>query len=120
MFLSKVSRLLVKLGEEMNNDFRNGENMKKQSQSFGKPWFARELQDIEGFADENNIIDIAGNVFVDSEPEVLPPEVDLLDMSTVDVILISNCFFMFALPYITEHTNFSGTIYATEPTLQMG
>ena len=29
---------------------------RKQSQSFGKPWFARELQDFEGFADENVII----------------------------------------------------------------
>ncbi|XP_046851891.1 integrator complex subunit 9 homolog [Xenia sp. Carnegie-2017] len=93
---------------------------KKQGQSFSKPWFARELHDFDGFVDENNIREIAGNVFVDSEPEVLPPELDLLDLSTVDVILISNCFFMFALPYITEHTNFSGTVYATEPTSQMG
>uniref|UniRef100_A0A0E9SNV8 Uncharacterized protein n=1 Tax=Anguilla anguilla TaxID=7936 RepID=A0A0E9SNV8_ANGAN len=27
---------------------------------------------------------------------------------------------MMALPYITEHTGFTGTIYATEPTLQIG
>ena len=29
-------------------------------------------------------------------------KVDLLDLSTVDVILISNSFFSFALPFITE------------------
>lgn len=27
---------------------------------------------------------------------------------------------MMALPYITEHTGFTGTVYATEPTLQIG
>lgn len=45
---------------------------------------------------------------------------ELLDLSTVDVILISNYHCMMALPYITEHTGFTGTVYATEPTLQIG
>jgi hypothetical protein len=27
---------------------------------------------------------------------------------------------MMALPYITEHTGFTGTVYATEPTMQIG
>jgi Cft2 family RNA processing exonuclease len=27
---------------------------------------------------------------------------------------------MMALPYITEHTGFTGTVYATEPTVQIG
>uniref|UniRef100_W5LH74 Integrator complex subunit 9 n=1 Tax=Astyanax mexicanus TaxID=7994 RepID=W5LH74_ASTMX len=45
---------------------------------------------------------------------------ELLDLSTVDVILISNYHCMMALPYITEHTGFSGTVYATEPTFQIG
>uniref|UniRef100_A0A8C5I440 Integrator complex subunit 9 n=1 Tax=Gouania willdenowi TaxID=441366 RepID=A0A8C5I440_GOUWI len=45
---------------------------------------------------------------------------ELLDLSTIDVILISNYHCMMALPYITEHTGFTGTVYATEPTLQIG
>lgn len=50
----------------------------------------------------------------------LSPQRELLDLSTVDVILISNYHCMMALPYITEHTGFTGTVYATEPTLQIG
>uniref|UniRef100_A0A3B5AV99 Integrator complex subunit 9 n=1 Tax=Stegastes partitus TaxID=144197 RepID=A0A3B5AV99_9TELE len=45
---------------------------------------------------------------------------ELLDLSNIDVILISNYHCMMALPYITEHTGFTGTVYATEPTLQIG
>lgn len=48
------------------------------------------------------------------------PQRELLDLSTIDVILISNYHCMMALPYITEHTGFTGTVYATEPTLQIG
>ncbi|XP_064441397.1 integrator complex subunit 9 isoform X3 [Mirounga angustirostris] len=53
-----------------------------------------------------------GNAFLD--------KTELIDLSTVDVILISNYHCMMALPYITEHTGFSGTVYATEPTVQIG
>ena len=41
-------------------------------------------------------------------------------MAMIDIILISNFHCMLALPYITEYTNFSGVIYATEPTLHIG
>jgi len=44
----------------------------------------------------------------------------MVDMSQVDAILISNSANMLALPYITEYTGFKGTIYCTEPTLQIG
>lgn len=50
----------------------------------------------------------------------LPLQTELIDLSTVDVILISNYHCMMALPYITEHTGFTGTVYATEPTVQIG
>uniref|UniRef100_A0A8D2AIR5 Integrator complex subunit 9 n=1 Tax=Sciurus vulgaris TaxID=55149 RepID=A0A8D2AIR5_SCIVU len=53
-----------------------------------------------------------GNAFLD--------KTELIDLSTVDVILISNYHCMMALPYITEHTGFTGTVYATEPTVQIG
>ncbi|KAK2489086.1 hypothetical protein MC885_000761, partial [Smutsia gigantea] len=62
----------------------------------------------------------SGHVFVDSVPEFCLPETELIDLSTVDVILISNYHCMMALPYITEHTGFTGTVYATEPTVQIG
>jgi len=44
----------------------------------------------------------------------------LLDLSEVDVILLSNYHNMLALPYVTECTGFKGVIYATEPTLHIG
>lgn len=48
------------------------------------------------------------------------PQLGLMDMSEVDVILISNYHCMMALPYMTEYTNFKGVVYATEPTLHIG
>ena len=44
----------------------------------------------------------------------------MLDMSEVDVILISNYHCMMALPFMTEYTSFKGVVYATEPTLHLG
>jgi integrator complex subunit 9 len=64
--------------------------------------------------------DCCGRVFVDSAPEFLPPLDKLVDFSEIDVILISNYMNMLALPFITEGTGFSGSVYATEPTLQIG
>uniref|UniRef100_A0A8C2X1D4 Integrator complex subunit 9 n=1 Tax=Cyclopterus lumpus TaxID=8103 RepID=A0A8C2X1D4_CYCLU len=69
---------------------------------------------------EKELKECAGRVFVDSQPEFCLPERELLDLSTVDVILVSNYHCMMALPYITEHTGFTGTVYATEPTLTIG
>ncbi|KAJ8356645.1 hypothetical protein SKAU_G00194390 [Synaphobranchus kaupii] len=69
---------------------------------------------------EKELKECAGRVFVDSLPEFCLPQRELLDLSTIDVILISNYHCMMALPYITEHTGFTGTVYATEPTLQIG
>ncbi|XP_039593987.1 integrator complex subunit 9 [Polypterus senegalus] len=68
---------------------------------------------------EKGFKDCAGRVFIDSLPEFCLPEKELLDLSTIDVILISNYHCMMALPYITEHTGFTGTVYTTEPTLQI-
>ena len=44
----------------------------------------------------------------------------LVNMSDIDIVLISNYHCMMALPFITEYTNFKGIIYATEPTLHIG
>ncbi|RMC17046.1 hypothetical protein DUI87_05619 [Hirundo rustica rustica] len=77
------------------------------------------LKDGSTFLDKE-LKECSGHVFVDSVPEFCLPETELLDLSTVDVILISNYHCMMALPYITEHTGFTGTVYATEPTVQIG
>ena len=51
---------------------------------------------------------------------VRAPDFDVVDVSQVDVLLISNAFNMLALPFLTEYTDFRGIIYATEPTVQIG
>lgn len=77
------------------------------------------LKDGNAFLDKE-LKECSGHVFVDSVPEFCLPETELIDLSTVDVILISNYHCMMALPYIIEHTGFTGTVYATEPTMQIG
>ncbi|NWS75603.1 INT9 protein, partial [Crotophaga sulcirostris] len=77
------------------------------------------LKDGSTFLDKE-LKECSGHVFIDSVPEFCLPETELLDLSTVDVILISNYHCMMALPYITENTGFTGTVYATEPTVQIG
>ena len=42
---------------------------------------------------------------------------NFLNMSYVDVVLISNFNCALALPFVTGYTQFKGVIYATEPTL---
>lgn len=41
-------------------------------------------------------------------------------MDSVDAILVSNWMSLLALPFFTENTNFTGVVYATDPTLQLG
>ncbi|XP_055376990.1 integrator complex subunit 9 [Condylostylus longicornis] len=69
---------------------------------------------------DGELKECCGRVFVDSAPEFSLPLDRLIDFSEIDVILISNYLNMLALPYITEGTDFKGTVYATEPTLQIG
>lgn len=47
-------------------------------------------------------------------------QLSCIDLKHVDVILISNYRSILALPYITERTEFSGVVYATEPSLTLG
>ena len=44
----------------------------------------------------------------------------MVNMSQIDIILISSYTCMLALPYLTEYTGFKGIIYATDPTVQIG
>ncbi|GAB0091728.1 Integrator complex subunit 9 [Sergentomyia squamirostris] len=69
---------------------------------------------------DGELKECCGRIFIDSTPEFAPPLDKIVDFSEVDVILISNYMNMLALPFITEATGFNGTVYATEPTLQIG
>jgi integrator complex subunit 9 len=81
-------------------------------------WTVKDVPEASKLAEE--LRECEGKVFVDAEPEFSVPEIGLLDLSEVDVILISNYHCMLALPFITELTNFNGVVYATEPTLHIG
>lgn len=61
-----------------------------------------------------------GRVYVDGALEFSPPEIRMVNMSQIDIILISSYTCMLALPYLTEYTGFKGIIYATDPTVQIG
>lgn len=69
---------------------------------------------------DGELKECCSKVFIDSAPEFLAPLDKIVDFAEIDIILISNYLNMLALPYITEGTNFNGTVYATEPTLQIG
>lgn len=69
---------------------------------------------------EGELKECCGRIFVNSAPEFCPPLQKLVDYSEINAILISNYTAMFALPLITEGTDFQGIVYMTEPTLQVG
>ncbi|CAH1776090.1 unnamed protein product [Owenia fusiformis] len=81
-------------------------------------WVAKGDKEVKLAAKE--LKENGGRVFIDSPPEFYIPEIDMTDLSEVDVILISNSNCMMSLPYITQHSGFKGVVYATEPTLQVG
>ena len=67
-----------------------------------------------------NFKQIGANTYINSAPKFHLPQLSLIDISSVDAIVITNFYNILALPYITEYTGFKGKIYATEPTIQMG
>ncbi|VDN33885.1 unnamed protein product [Gongylonema pulchrum] len=60
------------------------------------------------------------DVFVDGPFEVHPVRINSVSMESIDAILVSNWMSLVALPFFTENTNFSGAVFATDPTLQLG
>uniref|UniRef100_A0A0R3S6C7 Beta-Casp domain-containing protein n=1 Tax=Elaeophora elaphi TaxID=1147741 RepID=A0A0R3S6C7_9BILA len=60
------------------------------------------------------------HVLVDGPFEVHPAQICSTSMDSVDAILVSNWMSLLALPFFTEETNFTGVVYATDPTLQLG
>ncbi|KAL3110079.1 hypothetical protein niasHT_015682 [Heterodera trifolii] len=59
-------------------------------------------------------------VYAELLPEVRTVLSRDLDLSAVDAILVSNTASLVALPFYTEGTGFTGTVYATDPTYQLG
>lgn len=57
---------------------------------------------------------------VDSAPEFALFDTESIDISQIDVVLISNYLNMFALPYLTEKLGYDGVIYVTEPSFHFG
>ena len=57
---------------------------------------------------------------VDANPLFGVPFESAIDISEIDVILISNSASMLAIPYFTDNPDFNGTIYATEPAVNIG
>ncbi|KAH7725426.1 integrator complex subunit 9 isoform X1 [Aphelenchoides avenae] len=58
--------------------------------------------------------------FVEATPEVQPVSLDSVAVESIDAILVSNWMSLLALPYFTEREDFRGSVYATEPTAQLG
>jgi hypothetical protein len=47
-------------------------------------------------------------------------QLDAIDLSTVDIVLISNHITIMGLPYVTEYSSFKGKVYSTLPTATLG
>ncbi|VIO89361.1 conserved hypothetical protein [Brugia malayi] len=60
------------------------------------------------------------HVLIDGPFEVHPAQICCTSMDSVDAILVSNWMSLLALPFFTEETKFTGVVYATDPTLQLG
>ncbi|KAK6619622.1 hypothetical protein RUM43_012379 [Polyplax serrata] len=80
-------------------------------------WMPRDCMDSQL---DGELKDCCGRIMVDSPPEFAPPQTKIVDFADIDVMLISNYLCMLALPFITEGTGFSGVVYCTEPTMQIG
>ncbi|KAI9473788.1 MAG: beta-lactamase-like protein [Benjaminiella poitrasii] len=46
------------------------------------------------------------------------PDMSLVDLDSIDLVLISNSQLMLGLPYLTEYMGYKGRIVATEPTIE--
>jgi hypothetical protein len=68
----------------------------------------------------HSVRSVDGRVLLHEPLEYRLPRFELIDTASIDVVLVSNCHTLLALPYLTERTSFSGVVYATEPTLRFG
>ncbi|MCO5555046.1 hypothetical protein L7F22_008586 [Adiantum nelumboides] len=63
---------------------------------------------------------IDGQTFLDVEPWYKTAEFGLLDVTSLNAVLVSNPEGMLGLPLLTRMENFSGKIYATSVTARLG
>ena len=68
----------------------------------------------------HSVRSVDGRVLLHEPLEYRLPRFELIDTASIDVVLVSNCHTLLALPYLAERTAFSGVVYATEPTLRFG
>ena len=47
-------------------------------------------------------------------------QLDALDIERIDAVFISSAAKMLALPFLTMNPKFTGVVYATDPTVQLG
>uniref|UniRef100_A0A6B2KZR5 Beta-Casp domain-containing protein n=1 Tax=Arcella intermedia TaxID=1963864 RepID=A0A6B2KZR5_9EUKA len=81
----------------------------------------KDLQPSKPNSSSDVLIQIGSNLFInDIHLKYHIPSTDLLDLQSIDIILISNFHNMLALPYFTEFCGFTGKMIATEPTIQIG
>ncbi|KAF2073750.1 hypothetical protein CYY_004952 [Polysphondylium violaceum] len=115
MDLSFLSQFLPP--KENNNDSDNNNNENDENNNSNNNNVKKDQQ-------QKCIKNINNSYFIDtgngSMKYSTPMFEMVIDFSTIDAILISNYTNIFSLPFITEHTNFKGKIYATEPTTQIG
>ncbi|CAL8143878.1 unnamed protein product [Orchesella dallaii] len=69
---------------------------------------------------EGELCELNNVILVDSTPLFGVPYESSIDISEIDVILVSNSSSILALPFFTENPDFHGTVYATEPTVNVG
>lgn len=68
----------------------------------------------------HSVRSLDGRVLLHEPLEYRLPRFELVDVASIDIVLISSFHSILALPYLTERTAFAGVIYATEPTRHFG
>lgn len=63
---------------------------------------------------------VNGRWVIKGEPQHELPQIEGLELGSVDAVLVSSADAMLALPFLTEYSHFRGTVYATSATVQLG
>eukprot|EP01129_Flabellula_baltica_P003495 TRINITY_DN13248_c0_g1_i1.p1 TRINITY_DN13248_c0_g1~~TRINITY_DN13248_c0_g1_i1.p1 ORF type:complete len:648 (+),score=125.18 TRINITY_DN13248_c0_g1_i1:143-2086(+) len=86
-----------------------------------QPSFKKRKFDEDSDPQKDIFVDFGNYVFInDSDIKFHLPQFNMIDIADIDVILISNYHNLMALPYLTEYLGFTGSIFATEPVIQIG
>jgi integrator complex subunit 9 len=114
-FIIKFKTTNIMIDCSLNsNSFLSQTNLKMDSKITKK----RKRNDNEH---DISIVNLSGMEYLHVEEiKIETPSFECFDLSTIDLILISNFNNILSLPYITERSNFKGKIIATEPTVKIG